>query len=337
MERNQERDFGRVGAWIEHRYGRGPAEESVRELVRQLLALAGEVAPPVRLGNLLPKRHVSKIRYVNGGPDAHLRVQDQTFVIEVKRGSPRSRVRFSIAHELVHTFFYDLDSPNLRRACPVPHGHPDEERLCDIGAAELLMPARFVESALAAAPRPGEEDFSLDVFRRLVTRFAVSPEALARRLVQDLGMWQALLVGCRWLPKVADDAESSERGEETWRVSWSTKPTGLRGILYLPPRKTRPAVRSKAVELAYQSRGEVSSADPASIPPISNLRRVARESAGSCARHLVHILPIMPERASRRLTDGGADDEGNAESLRELAVRRHTEIIICLPLAASVC
>lgn len=91
------------------------------------------------------------------------------YEITVHSEEPPERQNFSIAHEIVHTFF--------REACPNPQPSPQEERLCDLGAAELVMPeARFAEQLADK-----ELSFArLDYCRR---EFEASLEAAARRAV----------------------------------------------------------------------------------------------------------------------------------------------------------
>ena len=83
---------------------------------------------------------------------------------------PDERQNFSIAHEVVHTFFRDLR----------PYASPsnEEERLCDIGAAELTMPA----ARFGAFVRAGRLCFA--TIDELHEEFAVSFEAAARRTMQ---------------------------------------------------------------------------------------------------------------------------------------------------------
>src|SRR5580658_9794158 len=59
------------------------------------------------------------------------------FRMTLKPNINGARVRFTMAHELCHTFFYEL-VPEIKF---VASGHDEqEERLCDFGAAALLMP-----------------------------------------------------------------------------------------------------------------------------------------------------------------------------------------------------
>jgi hypothetical protein len=91
------------------------------------------------------------------------------YEITVHSEEPSERQNFSIAHEIVHTFF--------REACPNPQPSPQEERLCDLGAAELVMPEARVAIHL------GDEGLSFARLDHCRSEFEVSLEAAARRAV----------------------------------------------------------------------------------------------------------------------------------------------------------
>lgn len=99
--------------------------------------------------------------------------------IEFNPSRPRGRVRFSIAHEIAHTLFADCGEKVRNR------GHHAElakdewqlEALCNIAAAELLMPFGEMRSA---------DGGSLDIHRvlELQRRFDVSTEVVTIRLAE---------------------------------------------------------------------------------------------------------------------------------------------------------
>ena len=99
--------------------------------------------------------------------------------IEFNPSRPRARVRYSIAHEIAHTLFPDCARTVRNRA--VHHETaPDDwqlEALCNIAAAELLMPV----GSLASLTR-GE--LSVDHLLELRERYEVSSEAIFIRGAQ---------------------------------------------------------------------------------------------------------------------------------------------------------
>jgi Zn-dependent peptidase ImmA (M78 family) len=113
-----------------------------------------------------------------GGLSGRLSFFGDTPQIEFNRAHPEARVRFTIAHELAHLCFLDNKPifPRERGEIDgVPTAQQREERLCDLIAAELLMPAaRFRRIAGAVKP-------SIGSLRHLKELFGVSAASLLRR------------------------------------------------------------------------------------------------------------------------------------------------------------
>lgn len=110
--------------------------------------------------------------------------RDAVLVPTEKRGQilynptrPPGRVAFSIAHEISHTFFPNsISGARFRTLC-----HPDSreanelERLCDLGASELLMPLEEFRNVVG-------QHFGLHVVERAMTVFGSSYESTVFRL-----------------------------------------------------------------------------------------------------------------------------------------------------------
>jgi hypothetical protein len=96
--------------------------------------------------------------------------RDGGYQILIEEADTPGRQRWSLAHEIVHTFFRELD-----------HGgasSEEQEALCDLGAAELTMPAdRF-------SPRLESLGLSLAGIRDLTSEFEMSFVATGRRAAQ---------------------------------------------------------------------------------------------------------------------------------------------------------
>jgi hypothetical protein len=120
------------------------------------------------------------------------------FDILVNKATPSTRRRFTLAHEVCHTFFYEL-VPEMKF---VPHREDAcEELLCNRGAAAILMPAWQIEQACrvrwAGERHRRHNARRLEVVRSLSRLFAlardfqVSAAAMANRLRE------LLLSSCR--------------------------------------------------------------------------------------------------------------------------------------------
>lgn len=111
--------------------------------------------------------------------DARIVSRDGRTQIEFNPTRPRGRVRFSVAHELAHTFFPDYEKAIRYRSRPEPA--PDDEwqleLLCNLAAAELLMPiGSFMDLE--------DEPLKIERLMELRKKFDVSTEALLLRIVK---------------------------------------------------------------------------------------------------------------------------------------------------------
>lgn len=142
--------------------------ENPRERLRILASLAGVAVRP-----MLPQVGIS-------GPRRDGLIyqdQDGRRLAYFDPSPSEGRANFSIAHEIVHTFF-----PNSRSGARFRNLHLEDsreanelERLCDLGAAELLMPREDFQEATR-----GQMGFHL--VPELSERFGSSFEATAFRL-----------------------------------------------------------------------------------------------------------------------------------------------------------
>jgi O-acetyl-ADP-ribose deacetylase (regulator of RNase III) len=99
--------------------------------------------------------------------------------IEFNPNRPNARVRFSIAHEIAHTFFPDCKDRvrNRARREHMEMGEWQLEMLCNIAAAELLMP-------IGTFPDLREKRLSIDSLMDLRRQYDVSTEAILLRFVR---------------------------------------------------------------------------------------------------------------------------------------------------------
>jgi len=90
---------------------------------------------------------------------------------------PSGRVAFSVAHEISHTFFPTTSGgARFREMCDSDSREANElERLCDLGASELLMPREEFQQEVG-------REWSVTRVSRLVQRFGGSFEATLFRL-----------------------------------------------------------------------------------------------------------------------------------------------------------
>ena len=92
--------------------------------------------------------------------------------------APRTRVAFSIAHEIIHTFFPNsINGARFRNVCASESREANElERLCDLGASELLMPLSDFQRVATTT------GYTFSAVSTLMEIFGSSFEATAFRL-----------------------------------------------------------------------------------------------------------------------------------------------------------
>ncbi len=110
--------------------------------------------------------------------DARVFWQKERFEIEYNPHRPRGRVNFSIAHEIAHTFLDDCaDEVRHRSHAKWEQRRWQLELLCNVGAAEMMMPVGSFRSAHEAA-------VTIEELMRLRKEYQVSAEAILIRLVK---------------------------------------------------------------------------------------------------------------------------------------------------------
>ncbi len=131
---------------------------------------------------------------------------------------PESYFRFTLAHEIAHTIFFQKTSPPTR-APGLPPGDAAEERLCDRIAAELLLPTEHFESEMR---KIRWRNLTCGRLFSLANKFKVAPQVIGQQIANyhtDYGfaIWKMYAV---------------PRKEVALRVWWAAMPEGK----YLPLR-----------------------------------------------------------------------------------------------------
>ena len=135
---------------------------------------SGPPFDPLELANLMG----IQVRPNASVPDARIVLVGETRVIEFNPNKSVGRVNFSIAHEIAHTFFEDWHERPRNRARESGAGQNWQlEMLCNIGAAEILMP-------LGTFGHDQGGSVSITEVLELRREFNVSAEAVLIRLAK---------------------------------------------------------------------------------------------------------------------------------------------------------
>lgn len=160
---------------------------SAKEAARNLLSEAKVNKPPVPVERLARLRG-AQVRYepLDGDLSGMLFREGARAIIGVNASHPKSRQRFTIAHELGHLelhqpteFFVDHRFLVRRRDGLSSQAVNHEEIEANGFAAELLMPSLMLEKDLAGFDVDYEDE---ELTRWLADRYKVSLQAMAIRL-----------------------------------------------------------------------------------------------------------------------------------------------------------
>lgn len=158
-------------------------------------------------GEVLRQRRITRLIEVESlTHHAHITAAGDKFIVAYAKQVPIQRIRFSVAHEIGHTYFVQYSS----RAASATEliSQPAIEPLCDYFARALLLPrAKFSARVEQLAPN-WRQELPLHIVGELASDFRVAEQAVARRLVYDL-LASELSLLCL-----------SPRQESEWRVSW---------------------------------------------------------------------------------------------------------------------
>lgn len=215
--------------WLLERYSGTSPSAILARLMQALLHEGRQYNPPYGVYEIAKYRRVTKILRAELSHDALLIPVANGFLLKLNKAQPAVRLRFSCAHELAHTFFYDLKDGKPRRPYSIGDYDLLEETLCQEAAEDLLMPAPDMVNLIEPLGQP-----SIESFARVMATFQVSAQAAATRL-RRLGLWNATIIGWKQTPTNPGEIEEHDStidcGSQI-QVAWFTKPekvnTGLR-------------------------------------------------------------------------------------------------------------
>lgn len=180
--------------------------EAIVTRARVLLASHGNLAPPFDPGQMAGLQRIARIDRTDITFDACLLPTGDGFRVEVCKYHGRGRQNFSIAHEIGHTFFIELE-PSLggaSREVTIPAVSSANslliERLCDAAATELIWPTHIFQRD---AWKVGA---SLQAVLGLAADYRASVTATARRLA-EIGPWRCAFI----IWESEDDARSRSK------------------------------------------------------------------------------------------------------------------------------
>jgi Zn-dependent peptidase ImmA (M78 family) len=205
-------------------------DEWCDDISNEFIKLTRQESPPHKISLLLPHRKAnfvfeSKKINING----KINPTENGFLITLNSNLKKSKssLRFTLAHELAHTYFFNLNVFPPINISAIPSGSKYLEFMCDKIARHLLVPDKTLQLAVRKYPLPTSEDFSLLTVNHLSQLFEVPNNILLRRLIDDTGIWDCVFLTFRYFDNALID---------NWKLVKVYKPRRLYDNLkyYLP-------------------------------------------------------------------------------------------------------
>jgi len=259
-------------------------KEALSSAIRELLARAGVTSPPVDLRRVAEAQGVTHIEETDLGTlDGCLIPTADGFVIKLNSTMPERRQRFSLAHEIAHTLLKSAPAGSKHRGLVTsatvsrPRSRHREERLCDMLAAEILMPEDPFRRSISRA------EVSIRAIEATAALFEVSVQAAAIRFGQ---MVDATVEIICWKPQRATLAPEWFSGSPQFRHH-STKEEMCRPL---------PCLDSGPVRALWSGGLEISNNEPPS--PTANGPTFYCESKAFGAADRRYVLSVVKQRLS---------------------------------------
>lgn len=212
--------------------GKDP-EQIIEEYAETLLAEAGQAKLPVNVEGIASLQGIrTRTRSYDFAGRIYAEESGQ-LVMDLNADDSQPRRRFTAAHELMHTAFPGFTKDARYRVDDFTEGHQrhraQEEYLCDVGAAALLMPRSLVLNRFSV-------ESGLNAVENLAAEAEVSLEAAGNRLV-SLSQTPAVFLVFEVMNKPADQSRlrGGDSVEPRLRIRYAA---GKRPGLYVPRYKS---------------------------------------------------------------------------------------------------
>jgi O-acetyl-ADP-ribose deacetylase (regulator of RNase III) len=183
---------------------------------------SGPPFDPIKLAGLLGVQVIAR----DDVRDARIVTEDgRQFTIEFNPGRPANRLRYSIAHEIAHTLFEDCGD-RIRHRAAYHELEGDEwqlEALCNIAAAELLMP-------VGSFPELGATEPDMDSLLQMRRVYGVSMEALLIRVTRVAEAPVAMFCASR-----VEDGRGRDQYRLDYAIEGDAWSSTMRRGMFLPP------------------------------------------------------------------------------------------------------
>jgi Zn-dependent peptidase ImmA (M78 family) len=172
--------------------------KSFDEWCENVIDIYSENVIPPNLHNLLEKRRIQNILVSNNiSFPAKIKKDKDSFVIYINKRinwSSSTEYRYYIAHEIAHTFQYDLQDKNPTELTSFLPGTIELEFFCNRIARSILMPRKTLIPFLKIYNSIDDNNFSIKEFNKLSKKFNVDHKITLQRIFNDLNYFKKIVL-----------------------------------------------------------------------------------------------------------------------------------------------
>lgn len=166
----------------------------LEDYVDEILVDFKNVAVPITFDSLFLNRKIRKINIKeNISHNAYIEIIDNGFEITTKKkidlNNPSDR--YLLAHEIAHTFQYEIKSHKVINKLFFLNGSNEQEYFSDFIARAILMPTTFLKDDLAVFKGTFE---SLKQINLLCKKYLVDYDKLIIRILHDLKLFDNVVI-----------------------------------------------------------------------------------------------------------------------------------------------
>lgn len=191
-----------VKNWVGESYKLFSIEESIKEAksrvnkyIHKQLEDIGQTSPPFNPESLFGIRKIiSKTEQpLSDNFSGFLRPIKGGFSMKINSKQPSKRKRFTIAHEIGHTFFYDLEPEIPVKPFIKSNSHYwVEEDYVNSIASEILLPKPYLNESFNKNCYPP----TLKSIITISNLYQVSHEVVSKQVIRNLRLWDCLYFQC---------------------------------------------------------------------------------------------------------------------------------------------
>jgi Zn-dependent peptidase ImmA (M78 family) len=145
------------------------------------------------------------------------------FIVKINSKIPINRKRFTIAHEIGHTFFFDnnFEIPKKKFITANSPYWVEEDYVNSI-ASEILLPTPFLRDTL----NQGKNNIpSLNSLSAIGNIYQVSNEVLSKKLIRSLKLWDCLYFQCNYMKILTPILSTIVKGNSFQSSKWTIPKT----------------------------------------------------------------------------------------------------------------